>query len=142
MAGEVGSPAVTVGPTDLLYRGINPQYYQQGQVLTGVFFLKKKHTLKEGPSVGITRLIPLMNFHALMREEWGVASFPASVPQELKLTVKSLPEPRWDTYAHAHAVITDYQSLTDKARNDAARILRDALQKNILIKPKERPAPE
>jgi len=137
MAGEITQPTVTVGPADLIYRGINPQYYQQGQLTSGVFVLKRKHTLEQGPSVGIARLIPLASFHPLMGDGWGVGAFDASVPQSQTLAVHPLPDPRWKEYVHAHAVITEYQKLSDKRRTDVERVLRDALQKNILIKPTE-----
>jgi hypothetical protein len=142
MAGEVTQPAVTVDPADWIYRGINPEYCQLGKLTSGVFFLKKKHTLREGPSVGIARLIPLASFHSLMGDGWGVGKLEVSVPQSLTLIVQSLPDPRWEEHSHAHAVITDYQKLTDKGRNDAARVLRDALQKHILVNPTERTLPE
>lgn len=142
MAGEVASPeaavpAVVVTPEDSLYRGINPVFYPEGQLTTGVFFLKKKHTLEEGPSVGIVKLIPLNIFQSVIPGGWGVGELSASVPQHLQLTVHPLPDARWGKHASAHAVITDYQNLTDKGRTDAARALRDALQKNILVKPTE-----
>lgn len=134
MAGEV-APPVTIAPTDSLYRGINPLFYQQGQLTSGVFILKKKDEIQDGPSVGIGRLIPLASFHAYMGAGWGVGEFTASVPQGLKLTVRSLPDPAWREYADAHAVLTDYQKLTDSGRGNAERALRNALQKNILISP-------
>jgi len=137
MAGEITPPAVTVAPTDLLYRGIHPQYCQGGLLTSGVFVLKKKHTLQQGPSVGVARLIPLTSFHALMGDGCGVGALEASVPQNLALTVQPLPAPQWESYAHAHAVITDYQKLTDKVRTDVERTLRIVLQKNILIRPAE-----
>ena len=138
MAGEVTEPLVTVLSSDSVYRGINPHFYQQGQLLSGVFFLKKKHRLEEGPSVGIVRLISLPSFHSRMGEGWGVGELSVSVPQSQNLNVQSLPDSKWAEYAHAHAVITDYQKLSDKVRNDVARVLRDALQKNILVSPAER----
>jgi len=141
MAGEITPPAI-LAPTDLLYRGIHPLYCQGGQLTSGVFVLKKKHTLQEGPSVGVARLVPLTSFHALMGEGWGVGALEASVPQSLTLTVQSLPDPRWGEHAHAHAVITGYQKLTDKGRNDVARMLRIALQRNILRSPAEQTTPK
>jgi hypothetical protein len=138
MVGEVTPPSkVTVMPTDLLFRGIHPMYFQQGQLTSGVFILKKKHEIHEGPSVGVERLIPLTNFRAHMCDGWGVGRLPVSVPQSQSLTVHPLPYSEWGEHADAHAVITDYQKLTDRARNDVARFLRDALQKDILIKPSE-----
>jgi hypothetical protein len=53
----------------------------------------------------------------------------------LSLTVHPLPDWAWGEHADAHAVITDYQRLTDSKRTDVARALRDALEKKILIKP-------
>lgn len=140
MAGEVASPepaspAVVVSSTDSLFRGINPEFYHEGQLTSGVFFLKKKYTLQQGPSVGIVRLIPLSNFQSLIGSGWGVGELSASVPQSLHLTVHPLPDAAWGVYASAHSVITDYQKLTDKGRTDVARALRDALQQTILVKP-------
>jgi hypothetical protein len=137
MAGEVASPAVIVNPTDSLFRGINPEFYHEGQLTSGVFFLKKKHTVPQGPSVGIVRLIPLENFQSLIGTGWGVGELSASVPQRLDLTVHPLPDAAWGVYANAHAVITDYQQLTDSGRTSAARALRDALKQNILVMPIE-----
>jgi hypothetical protein len=142
MAGEVAQPDIAVTPLDWLFRGINPMYFQQGKLTSGVFILKKKHEIEDGPSVGIERLIPLTNFHSRMKNDWGVGKLPVSVPQSLTLTVHPLPEPEWEEYANAHAVITDYQKLTDKGRTDVERVLRDALQKNILINPKEQTTTE
>jgi hypothetical protein len=139
MAGEVAaapSPA-SVATIDSLYRGINPLFYQQGQLTSGVFFLKKKHKIEEGPSVGIANLISLTNFHARMDKGWGAGELSASIPQSLSLRVHPLPDLKWEVHANAHAVITDYQKLTDSGRTNAARALRDALQKNIRIKPTE-----
>jgi hypothetical protein len=145
MAGEVASPeiaspqpaspAVVVSSTDSLYRGINPEFYHEGQLTSGVFFLKKKHTLQQGPSVGIVRLIPLENFKSLIGSGWGVGELSASVPLGLNLTVQPLPDARWGDYAGAHAVMTDYQKMTDKGRTDVARALKNALQQKILVKP-------
>jgi hypothetical protein len=135
MAGEIASPAVTVSSTDSLYRGINPLFYDQGQLMSGVFFLKKKDTTEEGPSVGITRLIPLTNFQSYMGAGWGVGELAISVPHSLSLTVHPLSEPAWGVHADAHAVITGYQTLTNTKRTDVARALRNALQKKILVKP-------
>src|SRR5580700_6768291 len=128
MASDVAQPRVTVEPTDSLYRGIHPMYYQQGQLLSGVFLLKKKHKIEEGPSVGIARLVPLSNFHSYMGAGWGVGELPASFPQSQKLTVLSLPDSDWKEHAHAHAVLTDYQKLSDSGRNDVQRALRNELQ--------------
>ena len=135
MAGEVAAPAVTISPTDSLYRGINPLFYPQGQLTSAVFYLRKKDTIGDGPSVGIARLIPLVNFQSYIGAGWGVGELSASVPQSLSLTVHPLPDSAWGEHADAHAVITDYQKLTDSKRTDVARALRDALQKKILIKP-------
>jgi hypothetical protein len=141
MAGEVTQPAtVDIISTDLIYRGIDPQYCQQGRLTSGVFVLKRRHTLQEGPSVGVARIIPLLSFHPLMGRGWGVGALEVSVPQSVALAVQSLPDPKWEEYALAHAVITDYEKLTDKGRNDVARFLRDSLQKNILISPGEQPS--
>jgi hypothetical protein len=137
MAGEVtplpSGPAVA--PGDSLYRGINPQYYKDGQVTTGVFFFNKTDTLENSPSVGIEKLIPLEKFHSFMSPGWGVGQFPASVPQSLGLTVHPLPEPSWGTYADAHAVITGHQSLGKSKRVDLQRALRDAVAQNVRIPP-------
>lgn len=135
MAGEVAAPAVTISSTDSLYRGINPLYYQEGQLTSGVFILRKKDTIENGPSVGIARLIPLVNFQSYIGAGWGVGELSASVPQSLTLIVQPLRDLAWGAHADAHAVITDYQKLTDSKRNDVARALRIALQKKILIKP-------
>lgn len=135
MAGEVATSAVVVSSTDSLYRGINPLFYQQGQLTSAVFFLRKKDTIEDGPSVGIVRLISLMNFQSHIGAGWGVGELSVSVPQSLSLTVHPLPDSAWGADANAHAVITDYQKLTDSKRTDVARALRDALQKKILIKP-------
>lgn len=110
-------------------------YYQDGHLMSGVFCLNKKHKVEDGPSVGVAKLIPLNDFRSLISAGWGVGEMLASVPLGLDLAVHSLPDPEWKQYANAHAVITDYQKLTDKRRGDAQRALRDALQKNILIKP-------
>jgi len=138
MAGEVVAPAITIFPEDSLYRGIHPMYYQQGQLLSGVFCLNKKHKIEDGPSVGIAKLIVLKSFHSLIAVDWGVGEFLASAPLSLSLAVHCLPDSAWGEFANAHAVITDYQKLTDKDRGNAQRALRDALQKNIVIKPQER----
>lgn len=137
MAGEVIPLAITIGPTDSLYRGINPIFYQGGKLLSGVFPLNKKHKIEDGPSVGITKLIPLPDFHSVLARGWGVGELSVSVPLGLKLRVHPLPDSAWGNFADAHAVITDYQKLTDSGRGDAQRALRDALQENILIKPNE-----
>lgn len=137
MAGEVAPPLPTpvIEPADSLYRGINPRYYENGQVTSGVFFLKKKHTLEESPSVGIEKLIPLNKFHSFMKIGWGVGQFLASVPQNLGLKVLPLPDASWDTYANAHAVITGYKDLSDKKRGEVERALRDAVGQNVRIPP-------
>jgi len=139
MAGEVASPVVTVELTDSLYRGINPLFFdfEEGGLKSGVFLLKKNHKLEDGPSVGITRLISLENFQSLIGDGWGVGELPVSVPQSQSLTVHPLPDQKWGIHAHAHAVVTNYQKLTNKQIGDAQRALRDALQKNILVKPVE-----
>jgi hypothetical protein len=139
MAGEVApplpAPAPAIDPTDLLYRGINPQYYENGQVLSGVFCLNKRHTLEDAPSVGIEKLIPLEKFHSFMRPGWGVGQFPASVPLKLGLTVFPLPDSEWGDFARAHAVITGYQNLTASKLGEAQRALRDAVRQNVRIPP-------
>jgi hypothetical protein len=140
MAGDVAQLTVVVNPADLLYRGINPQYCQQGQLTSGVFVLKKKHSLEQGPSVGIEKLITLSGFQTRINSGWGVGALEASVPQDLTLIVQPLPDPKWEEHSHAHAVITDYQRLSDKARTDAERILRIALQKRILVTPTDQTA--
>jgi hypothetical protein len=141
MAGDVGDPSpVAVGSTDSLYRGINPRYYQpDGTLTSGVFVLKKKHKVEEGPSVGIAKLIPLNEFRSRIDEGWGVGEFEVSVVEGLGLRVQPLPAPKWGEYANAHGVITDYQVLTDSKKTDAERALKNALQKRILIPPTERP---
>jgi hypothetical protein len=128
------TPAVTLNSSDGLYRAINPNFYQDGALTTGVFFMKKRDKLEEGPSVGIEKLIPLDSFHTF-KPKWGVGQFPVSVPIELKLRVHPLPDETWGPYSQAHAVITDYQSLTNSRINEVQRALRDQLQKNILILP-------
>lgn len=139
MAGEVASPAVTVDSTDSLYRGINPLFYKEGgQLHSGVFPLNRNHKLEDGPSVGIGRLISLQNFQPLIGDGWGVGELSVSVPQTLGLAVQSLPDQEWGIHADAHAVITDYQKLNNRLLGDAQRALRDALQKNILVKPTAR----
>ncbi len=135
MAGEVDSPAVSISSTDLLYRGINPLFYHNGQLTSPVFYLRKKDKLEDGPSLGIARLVSLTNFQSNIQASWGVGELSASIPQSLSLTVQPLAEPAWGVHAAAHAVITAYQKLTDKGRTDVARALRDALQKKILVKP-------
>jgi hypothetical protein len=142
MAGEVASPAVTVDLTDSLFRGINPLFFdfEEGELKTGVFLLKKNHKLEDGPSVGITRLISLQNFQSHIGDGWGVGELPVSVPQSLSLTVHPLPDQEWGIHADAHAVVTDYQKLTNSGLGNAQRALRDALQKNILVRPMEPPA--
>jgi|ERR1700686_2139345 len=135
MAGEVKSQAVTINPIDSLYRGINPVFYPNGQLTSGVFYLRKKDTLEDGPSLGIAKLISLTNFQSKIKPTWGVGELSASVPQSLSLTVQPLPDPTWGVHADSHAVITNYQKLTDSKRNEAARALRIALEKNILVKP-------
>jgi len=135
MAGEVASPSVTVDSTDSLYRGINPVFYEEGQLHSGVFPLNKNHKLEDGPSVGIVRLILLQNFQPLIGNGWGVGELSVSVPQRHSLTVLPLPDQEWGIHTDAHAIITDYQKLTNKGRGDAQRALRDALQQNILVKP-------
>jgi hypothetical protein len=140
MAGEVASPAVTIDLTDSLYRGINPVFYQEGRLLSGVFLLKKNHKLEDGPSVGIVRLVSLQNFQPLIGNGWGVGELSVSVPQSQSLTVHPLADQEWGIHADAHAIITDYQKLTNSGLGNAQRALRDALQKNILVRPMEPPA--
>jgi hypothetical protein len=135
MASGLTSASVPVSPSDLLYRGINPMFYVDGEVTTGVFFMKKKDAVDDGPSVGLANLIPLTAFHTLMAPGWGVGEFSASIPQGLGLTVFPKPEPSWGSYANAHAVITDYQSLTNKRRVEVARALTNAVRQNVIIKP-------
>jgi len=134
MAGEVAPPPVVVA-TDSLYRGINPQFYENGEVTSGVFCLKRKDTLEDSPSVGIEKLIPLDKFHSLMGAGWGVGQFPVSVPEHLGLTVRPLPHLPWGEYANAHAVITGYQSLGKRKLGDVERALRDAVRQNVRIPP-------
>ena len=133
MAAQV-RPAGALDPVDRLYRAINPNFYQDGALTTGVFFMKKRDKLEDGPSVGIEKLIPLERFHAF-KPTWGVGQFPVSVPLELQLRVQPLPAAAWGEYSQAHAVITDYQALTNSRINEVQRVLRDQLQKNILIPP-------
>jgi hypothetical protein len=144
MAGEIASAsfAATVDSTDSLYRGINPLFFdfEEGELKSGVFLLKKNHKLEDGPSVGIARLVSLQNFQPLIGVGWGVGELSAGVPQSLQLTVHPLPDEEWGINADAHAVITDYQRLSNRLLVDAQRALRDALQKNILVKPLEQPA--
>src|SRR6267143_4329821 len=102
MAGEVAAPAVTISPTDSLYRGINPLFYPQGQLTSAVFYLRKKDTIGDGPSVGIARLIPLVNFQSYIGAGWGVGELSASVPQSLTLNVHPLPDSVWGVHADAH----------------------------------------
>lgn len=135
MADEVAPPGVTVAPTDSLYRGINPIFYQDGELLSGVFLLKKAHKLEDGPSVGIARLIQLSDFQSLMAANWGVGQFCASDALSLQLRVHPIQETTWGKFADSHAVITDYQKLSDRVRNDVQRALKNILQKNIVIKP-------
>jgi|SRR5579863_7887261 len=140
MAGEIASAslAVTVDSTDSLYRGINPVFYdEEGHLLSGVFLLKKNHKLEDGPSVGIARLVSLQNFQPLIRAGWGVGELSASVPHSQHLTVHPLPDQEWGIHADAHAIITDYQRLSNRLLGDAQRALTQALQKNILVKPME-----
>jgi len=134
MAGEVAPPPVLV-PTDSLYRGINPQFYENGVVLSGVFCLKKRDTLEDSPSVGIEKLISLDKFHSLMGTGWGVGQFPVSVPKNLGLTLHPFPHLPWGEYADAHALITGYQSLGKKKLGDVERALRDAVRQNVRIPP-------
>ncbi|HET8923619.1 MAG TPA: hypothetical protein VFN26_11565 [Candidatus Acidoferrum sp.] len=141
MAGEVAPPPVTISPTDSLYRGINPQFYENGQVTSGVFCLKKKDTLEDAPSVGIEKLVPLQKFHSFMGAGWGVGQFSVSVPLGLGLTVHLLPEPSWKEYADAHAVITGYQALSNSKRGECERALRDAVRQNVRIPPSAATAP-
>jgi hypothetical protein len=139
MAGELAPPLLTILASDLLYRGIHPMHFQQGLLLSGVFILNKKHTTEQGPSVGIEKSISLAAFHSLMREGWGVGGLLASVAHSQDLIVQPLPAPEWGEYSNAHAVITAYQKLTNKQCTDVARVLKNALQKNILINPVQRP---
>jgi len=134
MAGEVALPPALV-PTDSLYRGINPRFYENGKVLSGVFCLNKKDTLEDSPSVGIEKLIPLDKFHSLMGAGWGVGQFPVSVPESLGLTLRPFPHLSWGEYANAHALITGYQSLGKRKLGDVERALRDAMRQNVRIPP-------
>jgi len=141
MAGEVESPAAIEAADELFYRGLNPYHFDQGEVLSTAVVLKKKHTIEQGPSVGIASLIPLTNFHGLISElkgtDWGVCSFGLQVLKLLTLRAHPVPEPLWREYENAHAVVTGYQMFSNKDIGNAERQLRDALQKSILVAPQK-----
>jgi hypothetical protein len=136
MAAEV-TAAVALSATDYLYRGINPLFYEAGTLLTGLFTMKKKHTLEEGPSVGIEKLIPLKNFQSFIKPTWGVGKFQVNLPIDLGLRVCPTPAPKWQGYETAHAVITDYQNLSNSQIGEIERALRIAVQQNILVHPQK-----
>jgi hypothetical protein len=97
--------------------------------------------LDDAPSVGIAKLIPLDSFRNIMPPRWGVGRFTVSVPEGLGLTVVPLPDPEWREYANAHAVITGYQSLSNKQRTDIERRLRDVVRTSVIVVPIVDPNP-
>jgi hypothetical protein len=129
--------AVALNAPDFLFRGIPPAFYDDGQVTSGLFPMRKRDTLEKGPSVGIEKLIPLKSFQSFIPSDWGVGRFQVSVAESSGLRVCPIPAPEWQGYETAHAVITDYQKLTNSQINEIQRALRDAIRQDTLVHPQK-----
>jgi hypothetical protein len=121
-----------------VYRGLPLFHFRDGLPSEGCFIMKARHTLEEGPSHMAANIIPreaLRRFEAFSPEKVAIVQLNTG---EIRKPVRDAgvilarrPDPYFEEYADAHAVLTGYQHMSSRELKDYQRYLARLAVQNL-----------
>jgi len=124
-----------------VYRGLNPKFLDEGAPTMESFMISSSDPIDDGISFGRVRDISAENLLiALGKPSWGVAQINvAEALVEARATgcvidFRQKDADDWGEHRAAHVMLTGYQSMKKKDRNDLRRYLAKLAARKIVIR--------